>query len=116
MSQYDVACNRPKQDSVCDVLGHDMIHVGHLIAAVSGKSDFLHGVPVHDPFHELQVGSHKCDLPHPTTGHRAAANQRRIQIRYQRSHIRAMIASYEKTCVATDCGFYTKASPGNPII
>lgn len=42
----------------------------HLVAAVFGKCNFLHGMAVYNAFNKLQVGPYDCDLPVPTAGHR----------------------------------------------
>lgn len=48
-----------------------------LIAAVDGKLDVVLGVAVYDPFNKVQVRPHECELPLPTTKHRASFMQSR---------------------------------------
>ena len=42
----------------------------HLRVVGFGRSDFVWGVVVYNPFNKVQVGSSDCDLSLPTTGHK----------------------------------------------
>lgn len=51
---------------------------------------------VYDPFHKFKVRTDECDLPFPTAGHTARANQRRGEAGlFQTKHLLVTIAKYD---------------------